>query len=107
MATVTQIPLPSLIRASAWDAGNASMRAVGRVVWSQDDADAASGALTRLVAATYGEGRIGFIRFGFAEEAERLGLLRIGMRMREFTRAYNDFVAGMNDALKQRKAGGL
>lgn len=37
-----------LARAASWDAGNRSMRAAGRTIWSQEDADAAWAEFNRL-----------------------------------------------------------
>lgn len=75
-------PLPSLIRASAWDAGNQSMRAAGRTVWAEDDADAAAECQERLIRACYeratdADPREAYVRFGFAEAMQREGLLTL------------------------------
>lgn len=81
MTTATN-PLPSLIRASAWDAGNQSMRTAGRTIWSADDADAAGAGQERLIRACYEreadtDHREAYIRFGFAETMEKAGLLTL------------------------------
>lgn len=45
---------PALIRAAATDAGNRSMRAAGRKVWSAEDYDAACAEFERLSGASEG-----------------------------------------------------
>lgn len=76
-------PLPSFIRASAYDAGNFSMRRACRTVWSEDDYDAAADALDELVSTCYGAGIEGKCRFSVAEALERNGYLTIGMSVKE------------------------
>lgn len=70
-------PLPSLLRASAHDAGDASMRKAGRKIWSRDDLEAAGDELSNLIAACYGEGVEGRVRFGYAEAMQKAGLLTL------------------------------
>lgn len=89
MSAVTQLPLPSLIRAAAWDAGNQSMQRSNRTKWSRKDFNAAAEFQNRTVAACYGEGPIGCIRFGMAEQFERMGILKLGMSYRKFVEAFN------------------
>ena len=77
------VPLPSLIRASAQDAGNASMRKANRAKWSEDDYNAACETQERLVRACYGrdgenETDTCFVRFQIAEKWERAG--KIGLK---------------------------
>ena len=76
----TVMPLPSLIRASGQDAGNASMRAAGRIKWNDDDWNAAAGTQERLIRSIYGretdhnnEPNCCYIRFSFAEAMEKRG----------------------------------
>jgi len=78
------LPLPSLIRASAWDAGNQSMRAAGRQKWSDDDYNAAVRCQDRLIAACYGSLPEGYIRFSVAEALQKAGALHMGMSADEF-----------------------
>lgn len=75
-------PLPSLIRASAWDAGNQSMRAAGRTIWAAEDRDAASDCQERLIRACFGRAddtdpREAYCRFGFAEAMEKARALSL------------------------------
>lgn len=78
-ASATTNPLPSLIRASAWDEGNRSMQRAGRKVWSRADYNVAARKQNELVIATHGrwfdrEGsKLPFIRFQIAEQMERSG----------------------------------
>jgi hypothetical protein len=97
MPAVTQLPLPSLIRASAWDAGNFSMQKAGRTKWSRKDANAAAETQDRLIKATFGvageDERTAFIRFGIAEQLQKQGVLRLGMTYRQFVTAFNAAIA--------------
>lgn len=70
-------PIPSLIRASAHDAGNQSMRAAGRTQWNDDDWNAMCATQDRLITACYGEGPRGRVRFGYADAMAKAGLLTI------------------------------
>lgn len=75
-------PLPSLIRASAWDAGNANMRAAGRKVWAYEDRIAAGDCQERLIRACFvretdTDPRTAYVRFGYAEAMEKAGMLTI------------------------------
>lgn len=68
-------PLPSLIRASAWDAGDRSMRAGGRKAWSRKDYNASVREQDRLIKSCYGrpddsDERMAFIRFSVATEMQ-------------------------------------
>lgn len=95
-------PLPSLIRASAWDAGCESMRAAGRKVWSADDRDAAGDEQERLiracfVRATDTDPREAYCRFGYAEAMEKAGMLT-GYTKRfheELDASYEAYVASL------------
>lgn len=76
-------PLPSLLRASAFDAANMNMRANGRTKWNDDDWNVMCDTQDRLVAGCYGkigdnQPNMKFIRFQIAEHAEKLG--EIGLR---------------------------
>ena len=72
-------PLPSLLRASAFDAANMRMRAAGRSKWNRDDYNEAARTQERLIRACYGRAgdannpNIVYIRFQIAEQLERAG----------------------------------
>lgn len=87
------LPLPSLLRASAHDAGCARMRKDGRTKWNRDDYDAAADALDRLVAGCYGPGDEGRYRFQIAGELERAGVLSIRMSIAALNRAIDSALA--------------
>jgi hypothetical protein len=76
-------PLPSLIRASAWDAADQRMRKAGRKVWSRADYNAAAAMQERLTLACYGRkwdrpgSNLPFLRFQIAEQYERNGEFNI------------------------------
>jgi hypothetical protein len=78
-------PLPSLIRASAWDAGNASMRAGHRQAWNEDDYNASVDTFDRLLAACYGgiEPKHRW-RFTMAEMLQKAGYLDLYQHIDEF-----------------------
>jgi hypothetical protein len=84
-ATVT--PLPSLLRASAWDAGNARMRKAGRSKWTRGDFNEAARTHNRLVRACYGKPEdpdgspLPFIRFQIAETMQKRGMFNISSKM--------------------------
>lgn len=86
MATIAaeQLPLPSLIRAAAWDIGNRSMSKAGRTVWNRADYNAAARFQNETIAKCYGDGPAGFIKFGIAEAMERVGALHLGMKAKSF-----------------------
>lgn len=79
MPTTAINPLPSLIRAAAWDAASSSARRAGRAAWSEDDYNEACSTQERLITACYarkGEGAGDprrYIRFSIAEQMERNG----------------------------------
>lgn len=83
-AATAQLPLPSLIRACAWDAGNNSMQNGGRTKWSRADYSAAASLQNKLIAQCYGEGPTGFIKFGIAEALQHAGVLTLGMKAKDF-----------------------
>lgn len=91
-------PLPSLLRASAQDAGNVSMRKAGRKVWSRADLEAAADELSNLIATCYGEGVVGSIRFGYAEAMQKAGLLTIATKdfFGTFNAAFADYEASFD-----------
>lgn len=71
-------PLPSLLRASAHDAGNFSMRRAGRSKWNDDDWNAMVETQDRLIRHCYGretdaDPRMMYIRFSLAEQLQRQG----------------------------------
>jgi hypothetical protein len=80
-------PLPSLLRASAWDAGNARMRKAGRSIWTRGDYNEAARTQNRLVRACYGRdgdpenSPLPFIRFGIAERMQRDGVFTLSSKM--------------------------
>lgn len=85
----TIIPLPSLIRASAWDAGSNSMRKAGRTKWSRVDRQAAADTQDRLIRACYGRewdrptSNLPFIRFQIAEQMQKAGRFTLDSDFRE------------------------
>jgi len=72
-------PLPSFIRASAWDAANMAMRKAGRSKWSKTDYNHACSTQERLVKNLYGkpsdhnQPELCYIRFQIADQLERAG----------------------------------
>jgi hypothetical protein len=75
-------PLPSLLRASAWDAANMRMRAAGRSKWTRGDYNEAARTQERLIRACYGrksdqDKNVVYIRFQIAEQLERSGHLHL------------------------------
>jgi hypothetical protein len=87
MATAMN-PLPSLLRASAWDAGNFSARDAGRKVWNEDDYNAAAETQNRLVRQCYGypedtDERMAFIRFQVAGALQAHGRFKLTSDMKE------------------------
>lgn len=71
-------PLPSLLRASAWDAANQRMRDAGRSKWTRGDYNEAARTQERLIRACYGyasdqDKNIVYIRFQIAESLQRSG----------------------------------
>jgi hypothetical protein len=72
-------PVPSWIRASAWDAGNMHMRKAGRAKWNIDDWNVAAATQDRLIKGCYGrasdhnEPNLCYIRFSLAEQMEKAG----------------------------------
>lgn len=89
--------LPSLIKASAMDAGARSMRAGGRDAWNEDDADAAAAEYSRLVIGCYAaegddpsDGSWAYIRFQTACSLERAGVLKLTTKPAEFARLIED-----------------
>lgn len=68
-------PLPSLLHASAQDAGDRSMRAAGRKAWSRKDYNVSVDAQNRLIKQCYGrpedkDERLAFVRFGIARQMQ-------------------------------------
>lgn len=76
-------PLPSLIRASAWDAANMHMRASGRTKWCLEDYNEAARVQERLIRSCYGRPNdvdnpdIVYIRFQIAEQLECAGYFKL------------------------------
>jgi hypothetical protein len=81
------LPLPSLLRATAHDAGCAAMRKARRKKWSRSDYSASAEKLGRLVASAYGEGVEGWVRFQVAADLERAGHLSIRMTPKQLDAA--------------------
>lgn len=98
--TRTTNPLPSLIRASAWDAGNMQMRAENRQKWNEDDYNMAARTQERLIRGCYGSYRdiddpnMCYIRFGIAEAMERAGQFHLKSKMGAIHRAIDEAVGG-------------
>ena len=92
-------PLPSLIRASSWDAANMQMRAAGRTVWNEDDFNHAAATQERLIRACYGrpadsnQSNMCFIRFGLAEAWEKAGHFKLKSNLADVNRALDEALA--------------
>lgn len=76
----TMNPLPSLLRASAQDAGNQQMRDANRKKWSNKDWNMAAATQERLVRACYAlptdtDDKLCYIRFSIAESWQRQGCI--------------------------------
>ena len=99
------IPLPSVIRASAWDAGNAHMHRAGRTKWAWDDFTAASAEHERLVAVSYArpndQRHHRYVRFQIAEQMEQAGLFTSTSLMTDIHRQIDQAMAGLNDAARK------
>lgn len=95
------IPLPSVIRASAWDAGNAHMHRAGRTKWAWDDFTAASAEHERLVAVSYArpndQRHHRYVRFQIAEQMERAGLFTSASSMTDILRQIDQAMEGLNE----------
>ena len=97
--SAAMMPLPSLIRASAWDAANSRMRKGGRKTWSRGDYNAACDTQERLTRACYG--RAGedvtsnwcYIRFQIAERMEKGGLFRLDSDFDEVSATIDEIIA--------------
>ena|SRR6185503_13455940 len=81
-ASGTMNPLPSLIRASAWDAANARMRAADRTKWTRGDYNHGAREQERLLTACFSrpddpDERLKYIRFSYAEAMQEAGLLTL------------------------------
>ncbi|WP_267550322.1 hypothetical protein [Rhizobium rhizogenes] len=85
-----QLPLPSLVRAAAWDAGNRSMSKGGRKVWNRADYNAAARFQNETIAKCFGEGPTGFIKFGIAEAMQNAGVLTLDMKAKDFFQAIDN-----------------
>ena len=98
MPTMTN-PLPSLIRASAWDDGNRSMAKAGRASWSRKDYNTAARTQERLVRACYGyptdaaDSEWCYIRFSIAEGMQKAGTFAINSKMADIYRAIDAALA--------------
>ena len=71
-------PLPSLIKASAFDAANMRMMHEGRKQWNGDDWNAMCETQERLISACYGrpsdsDPHIKYLRFSVAAQLEKQG----------------------------------
>jgi hypothetical protein len=71
-------PLPSLLRASAWDAANVQMRENNRTAWNDDDSNLACQTLERLIRSCYtrpddNQSEMCYIRFQIAEMWQKAG----------------------------------
>jgi invasion protein IalB len=77
------IPLPSFLRASAQDAGNAHMRKACRTKWNNEDWNVMCDTQDRLIRSCYGrpgdhnQPDMCFLRFQIAEKMERQGKFSI------------------------------
>lgn len=92
-------PLPSLIRASAWDAANMRAAKGGRKAWSRGDYNEAARTQNRLVRACYGRdgddenSPMPFIRFGIAEQMQRAGMFGLNSDLRAVNAAIDATLA--------------
>lgn len=104
------IPLPSSIRASAWDAGNAHMHRAGRTKWAWDDFTAASAEHERLVAVSYArptdQRHHRYVRFQIAEQMERAGIFTSTSSMTDIHRQIDLAMEGLKDAASTSTAEG-
>lgn len=71
-------PLPSLLRASAWDAANRQAREAGRKAWNEDDYNLACETQERLFKSCYGrpgdnQPELCYIRAQIADAWHRAG----------------------------------
>jgi hypothetical protein len=98
-------PLPSLIRASAWDAGNLSMHNAGRTKWDWTDFTVASAEHERLLGLAYArpndERHDRYIRFQIAEQMEQAGLFTSTSLMTDIHRQIDQAMASLNDAARK------
>ncbi len=101
----TMNPLPSFIRASAWDAGNASMTNGGRTNWDWTDFTVASAEHERLVGLSYArpndERHDRYIRFQIAEQMERAGLFTNTSSMTDIHRQIDVAMQNLNEAARR------
>ncbi len=101
----TMNPLPSLIRASAWDAGNASMHKGGRTKWDWSDFTVASAEHERLVGLSYArpndERHDRYIRFQIAEQMEQAGLFTSKSSMTDIHRQIDVALQSLNEAARR------
>jgi len=92
-------PLPSLIRASAWDAGDRSMRAGNRKAWSRKDYNAAAREQDRLIKGCYGrptdtDERMACIRFSVATELQHKRMFDLSSDCDEVMKQIDQIIAG-------------
>lgn len=78
-------PLPSILRAAAWDAGNIRARKAGRTKWTRGDLEAAGDEQERLIRALFARAtdtdpREAYCRFGHAEAMQKAGLLTVSTK---------------------------
>lgn len=92
-------PLPSLIRASSWDAANNRMRAAGRKAWSRGDYNEAVKVQDRLIHALYGlptdkDERVACVRFSIAQQMQEAGLFDLYSDFKQVFAEINRIFAG-------------
>jgi hypothetical protein len=93
-------PLPSLVRASAWDAANMRMAAAGRSKWNRDDYNHAARTQERIIRTCYGRSgetkkdNACFIRFSIAEALDRAGLFTLQSDFAAVSREIDRLMAG-------------
>lgn len=101
----TMNPLPSLIRAAAWEAGNASMSRAGRAKWDWSDFTVASAEHERLVGLSYArpsdERHDRYIRFQIAEQMEQAGLFTSKSSMTDIHRQIDVAMQSLNEAARR------
>lgn len=101
-------PLPSLIRASAWDAGNLNMYNAGRTKWDWNDFTVASAEHERLLGLAYArpndQRHDRYLRFQIAEQMERAGLFTQASAMADIHRQIDLALASLNEAARRPSA---
>jgi len=112
VAGTTALPFPSMVRASAWDVGNARMRKAGRTQWTRGDYNAAARFQQSVIEKCFAVEGGGYpeacIKFSIAEALQRAGHLPLGMKSKAFfatiDQAYADYLASFEQQAAIAKA---